>query len=249
VKAVAAALIIIVAGAFPAAAERLTIALSLSEVAIASNFTGAPITVFGVVAPDKGKTAAADYQVAVIVLGPTESVVERRKDRVAGIWVNSAAMTIGGAPSYYALQTSDETDALTSPDILKRLQIGVDRVAIGIDEQDPASGEFRGAYIHLKQKAGVYSENTDVRFLAPLIFRTGAFLPANTPVGRYTVLAYLFSGGDLVAHAQDFFVVTKSGLEGSIARFARGQSLAYGILSAALALFIGWAGGVIFRRD
>jgi uncharacterized protein (TIGR02186 family) len=158
-------------------------------------------------------------------------------------------MTIGGAPSYYALQTSDETDTIAGPDTLQKLQIGLSRVAIGLDEQNPDLAEFRSAYIHLKQASGVYSENTDVRFLAPQIFRTGAFLPANTPVGRYAVLAYLFSGGNLVAHAQDYFVVTKSGLEGDIARFARERSLAYGLLCAALALFVGWAGGVIFRRD
>jgi len=248
VKRLAAALFL-VAVASPAAAERLTIALSLAQVEIASNFSGAPMTVFGVIAADRGAQPAADYQVAVMVLGPTESLVERRKDRLVGIWMNRAAMTIGGAPSYYALQTSEEPHAIAKPDILNRLQIGLDRLAIGLDERDPASGEFRSAYIRLKEKAGLYSEETAVRFLGPLIFRTGTFLPANTPVGRYTVIAYLFSGDNLVAHAQDYFVVTKSGLEGSIAQFARNQSLAYGILSAALALFVGWAGGVIFRRD
>jgi uncharacterized protein (TIGR02186 family) len=248
VKRLAGALFL-VALASPAAAERLTIALSLAQVEIASNFSGAPMTVFGVIAADKGAQPAGDYQVAVMVLGPTESLVERRKDRMVGIWMNHAAMTIAGAPSYYALQASEQPDAIAKPDVLNRLQIGLDRLAIGLDEGDPASGEFRSAYIRLKEKAGLYSEQTAVRFLGPLIFRTGTFLPANTPVGRYTVIAYLFSGGNLVAHAQDYFVVTKSGLEGSIAHFARSQSLAYGILCAVLALFIGWAGGVIFRRD
>ena len=248
-KALAAALVVIAAAASPAAAERLTIALSVSEVTIASNFAGAPMTVFGVIAPDKGAKPAADYQVAVIVLGPTESVIERRKDRLAGIWMNSAAVTIGGAPSYYALSTSAEPDVVADPDVVKRLQIGLDQLAVGIDDSSPDAAEFRSAYILLKEKAGLYSDQAAVRFLGPLIFRTGSFLPANVPVGRYTVIAYLFSGGNLVGHAQDYFVVTKSGAEGSIARFARGEPLAYGILCAGLALFVGWAGGVIFRRD
>ncbi len=248
-KGLAAVLVAMVAVATPAKAERLTIALSLSEVAIASNFTGAPMTVFGVIAPDKGARPASDYQVAVLILGPTESVVERRKDRVAGIWMNNAAMTIGGAPSYYALSTNPKSDAVASPDVLQRLQIGLDRLAIGLDESSANAAEFRDAYIWLKEKAGLYSDQATVRFLGPLIFRTGTFLPANTPVGRYTVIAYLFSGGNLVAHSQEYFFVTKSGVEGSIARFARGEPLAYGILCAALALFVGWAGGVIFRRD
>jgi hypothetical protein len=31
--------------------------------------------------------------------------------------------------------------------------------------------------------------------------------------------------------------------------FAHSQALAYGLIVVALALFIGWLGGVIFRRD
>jgi hypothetical protein len=34
-----------------------------------------------------------------------------------------------------------------------------------------------------------------------------------------------------------------------MASFAQNQSLIYGLICAALAVFIGWAGGVIFRRD
>ena len=64
------------------------------------------------------------------------------------------------------------------------------------------------------------------------------------------MLAYLFSGGELLRPAEDMIaVVSKTGFEGTMAAFARNQSLVYGVLCAALALFVGWLGGVIFRRD
>ena len=248
-KALAVLALVAVVAATPAKAERLTVAVSMSEVHITSNFTGTPIAVFGVVEEDAGATPASDYQVAVVVLGPTESVVERRKDRIAGVWANRAAEAITNAPSFYALNATGAPEALGNPAALQRLQIGFANLNLGRDAANPDAAEFRAAYLRLKQKAGLYDQEASIKFIGPLIFRTNAFLPANVPVGRYTVLAYLFSGGELIAHAEDAFVISKSGAEGSIAAFARSQSLVYGLLCAGLALFVGWAGGVIFRRD
>jgi uncharacterized protein (TIGR02186 family) len=239
----------------PAVAERLTVAVSTPEVAISSNFTGAPVTVFGVIEQDAARATNpdAEYSVAIVVLGPTESVIARRKDRVLGIWLNHAARTIGSAPGYYSLSSSEPTAGLANAAVMERLQIGLENIGFVFDGRsgatDPETLEFRDAFLRLKRENGLYAEANNVSFIGNLIFRSTAYLPANIPVGRYTVLAYLFQGGELIAHAQDRIDVTKTGLEGSMAAFARRQSLLYGIICAALALFVGWAGGVIFRRD
>ncbi|HVY19423.1 MAG TPA: TIGR02186 family protein [Bauldia sp.] len=241
--------------ASPAAAERLTVAVSTPEVMINSNFTGTPITVFGVIEQDASRPAVPDakYNVAILVLGPNESVVARRKDRVVGIWLNHAARTIGAAPSFYDLETNVPADALANPAVLQRLQIGFDNIGFVFDGRtgasDPESAEFRDAFLRLKREDGLYTETSNVSFVGNLIFRSTAFLPANIPVGRYSVLAYVFADGELIAHAQDRIEVSKTGFEGSMARFARSQSLLYGLICAALAVFVGWTGGVIFRRD
>jgi uncharacterized protein (TIGR02186 family) len=241
--------------ASPAMAERLTVAVSTPEIAINSNFTGVPVTVFGVIEPDAARPIAADahYSVAIVVLGPSETVVARRKDRLLGIWLNTASRTIGGAPSFYALSASEPADALANPAVRQRLQIGVDNVSFVYVGQsvatDPETLEFRDAFRRLKRESGLYAETTGVNFIGNAIFRSTAFLPANIPVGRYSVLAYVFAGGELIARAEDKIEVTKTGFEGSMAQFARGQSLLYGLICAGLALFVGWAGGVIFRRD
>ena len=47
--------------------------------------------------------------VIVTVAGPLQRVVVRRKDRVAGIWVNAEAAEIDAAPAYYAVATTDRS--------------------------------------------------------------------------------------------------------------------------------------------
>jgi uncharacterized protein (TIGR02186 family) len=112
-----------------------------------------------------------------------------------------------------------------------------------------AAPEFRDAFIRLQAQAGLFAETTGLEFLGDTIFRSTIFLPANIADGRYTVLAYLFSGQSLVAAAEGNFTVSKIGFEQTVASFAAGQPLLYGILCVALAIFVGWLGGVIFRRD
>ena len=95
--------------------------------------------------------------------------------------------------------------------------------------------------------SGMLSEGNNSGYIP--YFRSNTFVPANIPDGRYTVLAYLFSQQSLIAAAQSSFTVSKIGFEQTVASFAVGQSLIYGVLTVALSIFIGWLGGVIFRRD
>jgi uncharacterized protein (TIGR02186 family) len=237
-----------------ALAEKLTVAVSTPEVRIDSGFTGIPITIFGVVGEDAAARPHADYKVAVVVLGPPESVIVRRADRIAGlIWANRGAQTIIRPPSFYGLNTSGPLNDLASPTVLDRLQVGFDDIAFAYGDRalinDPQAKEFRDAFIRLKERAGLYYQQIGVSFIGDLVFRATAFLPANVPVGNYSVLVYLFESGDLVASAQEAIQVTKSGFEGTLSVFAHSQALPYGLIVVALALFIGWLGGVIFRRD
>lgn len=250
----ALALVLTLAAAGSADAEKLTVALSTPEVTISSNFTGTTVTVFGAI--DRDTRSVADigtYDVAVVLLGPRETVVARRKDRILGIWANAAAETFEAAPSFYALSTSVNVEELTSPPVLERLQLGFDNIVFRYAgraiRNDPAAGQFRAAFIRLKDSARLYQQQVGVDFIGKLIFRTTFHLPANIPVGAYTADAYLFSDRLLIARADDTLRVSKTGLEDTLSTFARNQALLYGLICVALALIIGWLGGVIFRRD
>jgi uncharacterized protein (TIGR02186 family) len=250
------ALLIWSAAAAAARAEQLTMALSTAEIDISASFTGTQLTVFGVIERDDPLAEIpldADYQVAVLLLGPRYSVVVREKDRVLGIWANRAAQTIINPASVYLLSTSVDLPQLASENVLETLQIGFDNIAFvyqGLATvNDPAGDEFREAFLRLKQEEGLYAEQVGVGFIGNFVFSSTVRLPANIPVGDYTAVAYLFSGDELVARAEERLVISKTGFEATLATFARTQSLAYGFMIVALALAVGWLGGVIFRRD
>lgn len=238
-----------------ARAETLTIASSLNDIAINSSFSGVPLTVFGVIERDDTSVLPddADYRVAVVLLGPRYSVVARRKDRVLGLWVNAAGQTIINPPSVYILNSSVEVPQLAPPSILQRLQLGFDNIAFVFEGHatvnDPSAAEFRDAFLRLKQEDGLYSETVGVSFIGNLVFRTTARLPANLPVGDYTVVGYLFSGNELIARDEEKITVSKAGFEATLASFAQTQALPYGLILVAMALTVGWIGGVVFRRD
>jgi uncharacterized protein (TIGR02186 family) len=246
--------VLLVAALGPARAERLTIALSTPDIIINSNFTGTTVTVFGVIDRDaESVSGVGGYDVAILLIGPQETVVARRKDRILGIWANAASETFEAAPSFYSLSTSVDVNQLATPVVLGRLQLGFDNVSLRLaDEpnaQSAAATDFRKAFVRLKDRAGLYHQQVGVNFIGGLIFRTTFFLPANIPVGAYTAEAYLFSDRSLIARADDKLRVSKSGIEESVSTFAHSQGLAYGLICVALALLVGWLGGVIFRRD
>jgi uncharacterized protein (TIGR02186 family) len=248
------ALLAIVVLGRQASAEQLTIALSTSGIKIDSNFTGASVTVFGVIERDAATVArTAGYQIAVVLKGPGENVVARRKDRILGIWANSESATIVAAPSFYALSTSTGLDALAEPDELRRLQLGPENVNFTYLGSPGPTGQpavaFREAFLRLKEQSGLYSAETGVDFIGDTIFRTSIWIPANVPVGRYTAVAMLFADRTALARAEETIDVSKTGFEEYLFSLSRRQSLAYGLAIVSLALFVGWLGGVIFRRD
>ncbi len=235
-------------------AERLTVALSTPEVTINSNFTGTTVTVFGVIDRDaESVSGVGGYDIAVLLIGPPETVVARRKDRFLGIWANAASETFEAAPAFYSLSTSAEVDKLATPVILTRLQLGFDNIGFKFLGHEPTKDEttqgFRNAFVRLKDRAGLYHQQVGVNFIGNLIFRTTLWLPASIPVGTYTAEAYLFSDRQLIARADDRLRVSKSGLEDTMSVFARNQSFLYGLICVLLAVSVGWLGGVIFRRD
>lgn len=241
----AALLLLCLAGGGKASAEQLTIALSTPDIRIDSSFTGVAVTVFGVIGRDTAlPQPAGGYRIAVLMEGPRETTVARRKDRFLGIWANGASESIV-APSFYAVRSSGPLTTVAGPSERQQLDLGLDDLGLSYSGTTP----FRDAFLRLKQEDGLYSEDDSLEFIGDSIFRTSVWVPANVPVGRYSVSAYLFSGGGLLAHATDSVLVSKTGFERFMFQASRNQSLAYGLATVALALFSGWLAGVIFRRD
>ena len=91
----------------PPAQEQVQSDISTREIAIQSNFTGIEIVLFGAI--DFTSVPAIDetqYDVIMVVRGPDEPVVMRRKERTIGLWVNGPSEVFQSAPSFYAVLAS-----------------------------------------------------------------------------------------------------------------------------------------------
>ena len=246
----------IACAAQPAAAERLVVSLSNHRVAITSNFVGGELVLFGTVEADSNTPSLRPpYDLVVTVAGPRQTLRARRKQRVLGIWVNVDSREFVRVPSYLAILSNRPVRQIASPDVLRRLQVGLDNFLlpqrIGPDIADTVTDDpFRKAFVGLQNAHGLYHETgSAVTFLTPAAFRAAIPLPADVPIGSYAIDVKLFSSGAMVARTHSALDVTKAGFEQYVADAAQDHGLLYGFATMAMALLTGWIASVVFKRD
>ncbi|MGD9501721.1 MAG: TIGR02186 family protein [Methyloceanibacter sp.] len=236
----------------PKAGEEVQSELSTREISIQSNFTGIEILLYGSI--DFSQTAIPEtgtYDVIMVVRSPAEPLVARRKERVAGIWINSPGKVFASVPGFYAALSTRPLRAITSDETLKMLGIGFGNLDLGrVTRGDSDEETFRSAVIRLKEKQGLFREVDDgVKFVGRSLFRGTVALPVNVPTGRYTTDIYLFRDGEVVSRDQSTLEVTKAGFEGLIHHFAFAYPFLYGLIAVLLAGLAGLAGWYAFRRE
>jgi uncharacterized protein (TIGR02186 family) len=236
-RRLALAIFVLLAGLTPAAAERLVVSLSNHRVAVTSNFDGEDLVLFGTIEPDAARAPLRPpYDLVVTVTGPRQTLRTRRKERMLGIWVNIDSREFVRVPSYLAVLTNRPVAEIAAPDILRRLQVGIDNFLlpqrIGPDIADT-----------------VREASTAVTFLTPTVFRAAIPLPADVPTGNFTIEVKLFANGEMVARTGSALEVIKAGFEQYVADAAQDHGLLYGLATSLMALLIGWIGSVVFRRD
>lgn len=227
-----------------AMAQALVADLSEHLVAVTTGFAGAELLLFGAV--------EGEGDVIVVVRGPEERTVVRRKERVLGVWVNRDELTIGEAPSFYAIAASRPVSEIASERTMARHQIGVEhirfQVPAGVSRQEAA--EFQAALIRNKRRLGLYSLlEGKVNFLGGRLFRADVLLPANVPTGTYLVTVFLLRQGEVVSAQTTPLDVSKIGVGAGIYDFAHEHAAAYGLIAVLLAVAGGWIAGTVFRRD
>jgi uncharacterized protein (TIGR02186 family) len=244
--------------ATPAAAERLVTSISRHQVLVTSSFTGTSIVLFGTVEPDSptSRRRRTGYDLVVTVTGPRQSIVERRKERVLGIWTNMAERTFVEVPSYLAILASRPFEEFLPALAVTRLGLGFDNFPLRQRSDTAAARDigrddvFRANFIRLKTEHRLYLQRTNgVTLLTPTVFRAEIPLPAEAPIGPYEVDVRVFADGDMIVRASSAFEVVKTGFEQFVYTAAHDYALLYGIATAMMALMTGWFASVVFRRD
>ena len=234
--------------------ETIDIGVSTNEIAITSDFSGADLTVFGALDNiDSFLQAVGQYDLVVTLEGPKTDAILRKKERVAGIWINRQSMTFDSVPESYSLASTRVIDMITTPLQLGNVSIGISDIRLAPNNYIGSLNDlanFRDAFRRLKQANGLFQSNQGgVRFVSPTLFRATLRLPANVPNGVHIVHAYLFKSGQFVMEKKLPLRVTKTGFEQAITDAAHEQPFFYGVFSVILAVITGWGASLIFRRD
>ncbi len=232
-------------GAGALQAPELLADVSDHSIEITTDFTGTDLVVFG--------TVDRPGDIAVVVRGPAEQVVVRRKDRIAGIWVNRQSMVFADVPSFYSVATNHPIETFADQRMLQRQGIGLDNLRLRpVDAADASVAEiaeFREALIRAKQRDDVYGIGVgQVAVLNNRLFRTNIFFPANVPTGVYNVSVFLGLAGEEVPGFSTSFFVGKIGVGAEIFAFAQRHAAPYGILAILIAVSAGWLAAAAFRR-
>lgn len=236
--------------ALPLRAEQVVLGLSRDEVAITATFDGSDILIFGAIKREEPIPEDSNLEVIIALAGPSEPITVRRKDRVAGIWVNVDAVEVDEAPSFYAVLSSApmETALRQVEDLRHDITIPRAIRSVGAPMSVTDAEAFTEALIRIRAGAGLYQvlENA-VDLEEDTLFRGQVTLPANLTEGPYRTRIFLTRDGNVVDIYETSIAVNKVGLERWLYELSRNQPLIYGLMSLAIAIAAGWGASAAFR--
>jgi uncharacterized protein (TIGR02186 family) len=245
-----ALLLVLLLMAPPAFADQLVSGVSQELIQITSNYTGSDIVVFGAVEGEPGRDLSLPKDVVVVVRGPATDITVRRRDRVAGIWINHDAAKLSGMPAYYFLASTRPLKEIAPPEALTHYSIGLQSLQPDSVHSHHDYEPFRQAALRHLTKDRLYTEVPGgVEFLSATLFRAHVPVPAGVARGQYKVEVYLFRDGDVESAQSTPLFIDQTGLERRLYNFAHNQPFGYGLAAVAMAVIMGWISSLLFRRS
>ena len=224
----------------------LIIDSSTSEVKVSSSFIGTDVMVFG--------TANDKDDIIVVITGPTETAIVRKKGRVSGIWINKEKLEFREIPGFYAIASTRPLSEITETDELKKQKIGIHNVITTAslnskDENIKTFKSFKDALVRGQKTKGLYLDMPlTIDVVSKRLFKTTFHFPNNMTTGIYTVKVFSFQKKRLVSMVSKTISVEKIGIGADVFKFAKEQSALYGLLAILIAVLSGWIASVIFRK-
>ncbi|MBC2836351.1 TIGR02186 family protein [Paragemmobacter straminiformis] len=231
-----------------AAPEAIVAGLSQNRVSITADFDGTEILIYGAVKRD-APAPQGPMEVIVTVEGPATTLTIRKKERRAGIWINTEAVHIDAAPSFYAVATTGPLDRILSDTEDLRYRVSPARAirAIGLTSEAADPAGFVDALMRIRFDEDRFRlQQGTVEFVEDTLFRADVLLPANLTEGEYKVRIMLTRDGKVIDSQERVVGVRKEGLERFLNNLAHQMPLLYGLLSLALAGLAGWGASAAF---
>jgi len=255
--------------ALPAAAAptRLVADLSDSHVDITSSYHGTDLILFGAYEGSPGD------DLVLIVEGPASEIVQRRKEKKAGIWVNVETLIWQQTPSFYHMFATDELAMIADEAALRAAKVGPLANGLMLVGGEAGRDTGHGDTGHnggrrttagpskagtAAQTAGLSRNMNDnglwqlqpaaISTQQDMLFRAQLSLPSNVPTGDYLVRVLHFRDGVAISEKTTDMSIRKAGLSALIYRFAHEYSVFYGLFAIAFAVASGWLAAAAFRR-
>ena len=143
--------------------EQVQSDISTREISIQSNFTGIEIVLFGSIDFSRAPSLEeGPYDVIMTIRGPNRPIVVRKKERIAGVWMNGPSKTFPTVPGFYAVLASRPFRAIAPESTLQKLGIGFSSLDFGKTvDGEPAGDGFRANLIRLQQEHDLFQESDD----------------------------------------------------------------------------------------
>jgi len=250
------------------AEEQPAISVSPETVNIGLDFSGADVTISG--------TTPEGADVVLVVDGPLDSVKMSKKGKVMGLfWMTVDQAEVENMAAFHIVRSSEPIEHLLSREQQVRLGVDPEASntlgqaqAVNPDDESPVSGEKQAEFVTALRdmyiKEGQYTpwrcyheaDAADCDAAAPTgaiiqpdhdgRWETSLGLPADAPLGDYSVQTHYVRDGEVVMSDTATFNVEKVGAVDALGTMAQDKAPLYGAMSLAIAIAMGLAIGFVF---
>ncbi len=224
--------------------------VSQHDVQVRQGFTGTELLLFGAVLDPAGR-AGQDYDIVVVLKGPSEPIRLREKERFAGVWVNADSNDFRSVPSYFAVASSRPISEIVDAKTAAIYEFGTGYIqlspsgSINPEEQE----RFSLGLVDLKRRQGLYKEDFGgVQISEGVLYQARISLPSNVTTGTYSAETFAVTRGRVIASAVAEVEVRKVGFERFVELSANQYGLLYGFVAVMLSVLMGWGAGRLFAR-
>jgi hypothetical protein len=177
------------------------------------------------------------------IKGPEQKVILQKKTKVMGMWSwkKTGEFIYPGLFHYYTNKNSKEIDFQIKKDLFDNIKL------VGEDNDN-----LKRDLIEKKMSIDLFLiENDSFKVInekLPNFFKIPITLPKNSPSGEYSVSLSIMDSLNNFQSPEQIIIVEKLGLSSFVFKIAHKYSFIYGILSAIIAIGLGFFAGIIFRK-